>query len=162
MNIDDLSEEVYFLKYAFPCAFVTLQRRKITQEEYDELESAAYENGKISRERLTKVFAPAVRRMKKLAEEKVMELWSKELMKEYYWHRHNEIIDSRDESYAKAPDFLCELCRIVRAEVVRVEKNGYVVKIDNKRTRSVMSLCGVLDVGDQVMIHYGYACEKVT
>lgn len=164
---EELSVEDYFLRYAFPCSFITLQRGRISQGEYEELERAAHGDGSVTREKLEKIFSPAIRRMKKLALEKGMRMWSMELLRAYYWKRHNEIIEAREESYAHAPEVLCELCRIVEGVVVGAPGVGdvdraWVVKLSNGKTRPVMSLCGLLKVGDRVMVHYGYACEKIS
>jgi hypothetical protein len=161
MNDDQLPIEVYFLKYAFPCAFITLQRGRLTQEEFDQLENAALNNEVLDRKWLEKIFVPAFRRMSRLAEEKKMEVWSHELMREYYYNRHNEIIDAREESYKYAPEILCELCKVLRAEVIGTNGENAVVKLPGGKKRPVMNLCGKLKKGDKVMVHYGYAVELV-
>jgi hypothetical protein len=153
----ELPIEVFFLKYAFPCAFITLQRGRLTQVEFDELENAAINNLIIERSRLEKIFVPAFRRMKKLAKKTGLDVWSKDLMKEYYHNRHNEIIEAKEESYKYAPLVLRELCKVMPALVVSEKDGSYVVQLENNKRRPVMSLCGKLNKGDRVMVHYGYA-----
>jgi len=151
--------EVYFLKYAFPCSFITLQRGRISQKEFDEMEKAALEDKVLERKYLEKIFTPAFRRMKKLAEKKGMKVWSKKLMREYYWKHHNEIIDKRQESYRYAPAVLRDLCRIVSGVVKGMKGKYFLVLLETGKIRPVMSLCGDLTTGERVMVHYGYACE---
>lgn len=155
--------EVYFLKYAFPCAFVILQRGKISQHEYEELERAAVTGVLVDREKLEKIFVKAFKRMKVLAVEMGVDMWSRELMQEYFWNRHNQIIDAGEGSYAHAPEILKELCRILPAKVEKVVGDNVVVRFENGKTRPVsIDLVGVLASGDRVMVHYGYAVEVVS
>lgn len=203
--------EVYFLKYAFPCAFITLQRGRISQSEFEMLERAAIAGAVVARADLERIFAPAMRRLRKLAEKKGYEMWSRELVAEYYFTNHNRIIDEGEGDYGNAPEVLRELCKIFPAVVVRFEQNslgqsashtsvlqggvqeeshtsmllrtfevdtnsvggvrafeadtnnvGVVVKMPGGKLRAVNTLLvGKLNEGDRVMVHYGYACEKL-
>ncbi len=174
--------EAYFLKYAFPCAFITLQRGRITKAEFEMLEDAAVNGEAVARSDLDRIFAPAMRRLHKLAEETGFEMWSRELVEEYYFKNHNQIIDEGEGDYGKAPEVLCELCKIFPAVVVQsgVQKElhtseelrtfeaetnnvGVVVELPGGKLRAVnTALTGALKKGDRVMVHYGYACEKLT
>ena len=51
-----MKSEVFFLKYAFPCSFIILQRGEITQEEFDQLEKAAINEDILPRKKLEKIF----------------------------------------------------------------------------------------------------------
>ncbi len=62
--------ENYFLRYAYPCAYILLQLKEISQEELDELEDVAVNNKEISRERLEKTFHNAFHYIEELAKKK--------------------------------------------------------------------------------------------
>jgi len=159
----ELPVEVYFLKYAFPCAFISLQRGRIDQSEYEMLEDAAINNRVIPKEQLEEVFVPAIRRMKRLADKMDLDVWSRVLLEEYYIKQHNQIIDEGIEDYAHAPEVLRELCKVRMAEIIEVKGDLAVAKLENGKDRAVQSdLVGMLKVGDKVMVHYGYVVEKLS
>lgn len=154
--------EAYFLKYAFPCAFITLQRGGIDAKTYDRLEKAAVAGRALPRELLESVFKAAFRRMGVLAREKKCGVWDLDLIREYYWKRHNILIRQGEGNYRYAPPALKKLCRIESAIVEKISGKTAVVKFRNGGKRPVMTdLCGVLKKGDRVMVHYGYAVEKL-
>jgi hydrogenase maturation factor len=154
--------EIYFLKYAFPCAFIKLQRGKITKRQYDSLHSAALGKKNINRSTLEKFFAVPVGHIKLIAKKMNVDDWSIEAIREYFWEKHDAVIDSGDGFYADAPKVLCELCRVEPAEVLRKGGNWAVVKFANNKKRSVLSeLVPRLKKGDRVIVHYGYIVEKL-
>jgi hypothetical protein len=157
-----LSVEAYFLKYAFPCAFITLQRGAIDAKTYDRLERAAVRGESLTRRELEKVFAAANRRMDILVREHGYKKWSFELVRDYYWKWHERFIKDGEGSYKFAPKILKDLCRVLQGTVVRGGKDTVVVRLKGRKTRPVMTeLTGPLKKGDKVMVHYGYACEKL-
>ncbi len=152
--------ELYFLKYAFPCAFITLQRGRISNSEFEKLEDAAVNGKVILREDLERIFAPAMRRLKKLSKETGLEFWSRELLEEYYFKNHNEIIEEGEGDYGKAPEILRELCKVFPATVESIREDTAVVVLPDGGKRAVNTcLVGLVEPGDKVMIHYGYAAE---
>jgi len=154
--------EAYFLKYAFPCAFITLQRGAIDAKTYNRLERAAVKGESLPRPTLEKVFAAADRRMDILVKENGYEKWSMKLVRDYYWKWHDRFIKEGEGSYAFAPDILKELCRVLPGTVMKAAKDTAVVKLKGGKVRPVMtSLVGPVRKGDKVMVHYGYACEKL-
>jgi len=154
--------EAYFLKYAFPCAFITLQRGGIDRKTYDRLEKAAIEGRALPRKLLEKVFAAADRRMDILVREKKYKKWSFELVRDYYWKWHDMFIKDGEGSYAFAPKVLKDLCRVLPGMVVRGGGEAVVVRFKGGRVRPVLTdLTGPLKKGDKVIVHYGYAVEKI-
>ena len=161
-KFQEMKIEAYFLKYAFPCAFITLQRGGIDQKTYDRLERAAVKGEVLPRDLLEKVFVAAFRRMEKLAKEKKCGVWNMDLIREYYWVAHNKLIRQGEGSYRFAPPALKKLCGILPASVEKVIGKTAVVKFKNGGRRPVMTdLCGRLKKGDRVIVHYGYAVEKL-
>ena len=155
--------EVVFLKFAFPCAFIALQRGRITREQFNTLEDAAVNNKVLGRGDLEKYFSPAFRRMKRLAVKKSLKVWSRELMEEYYLTEHNRIIDEGVEDYGSAPPVLKELCKVISGGVTNVRGSTARVGLDNGKTRAVnLDLVGPVGKGERIFVHYGYAvgiCE---
>ena len=71
------------------------------------------------------------------------------------------LINEGADDYGKAPATLKELCRVQKAKVIRKKGDVLIVEFGSKK-RPVMSDFVNADVGDEVMIHYGYAVEKAT
>ncbi len=156
-----MKPEVFFLKYAYPCAFIILQRKEITEKELEELEYAAVNEIALPREKLEKIFFRAFKRISQLAEELNKNKWDLEVIKEYFLNRHTELVEQGFEMESNIPKTLKELCKIHKAKVVERKKNLLVVKY-NGRTRTVMNiLTPSVRIGDTVTIHYGYAVEIV-
>ena len=154
-----MRDETYFLRYAYPCAFVIRQRAEIDDSLLEKLRKAAVNDEPVERELIEKIFFRAFRRIKKIAEELSKDCWDKEIIKEYFVNRHNKLIDAGIEEYSKAPKTLRELCKVYKAKVV--EKKGDVIIVEyNSKRRPVLSDFVKAEVGDEVMIHYGYAVEK--
>ena len=156
-----MKPEVLFLKYAFPCTIVKMQRGELTQEEFDKLENAAADNKILPREFLEKTYSNAFRRMGKVSEELKKDIWSIEVIKDYFLNKHNEMIDNNEEIYSRAPETLKELCKVYKSKVIDIRGDYMIVKYNDK-TRSVMkTLVPNVKIGDTVTIHYGYAVEIV-
>lgn len=157
---EDVPLELLFLRYAFPCVFITLQRKKITQKEYDSLNDAALNGLVVPRKRLERIFSAAFRRIGVLAKEKGWELWSAQAIKSYFHERHNRLIEDGAESYATAPKVLCELCKVLPGRVVKIGKDGASVRLRNGKKRAVLTcLLPNLALNDEVYVHYGYAVD---
>ncbi|MDP2926048.1 MAG: hypothetical protein Q8N99_06760 [Nanoarchaeota archaeon] len=153
--------ELYFFKYAFPCAFVILQRGNLSQEEYNNLNKKFLEGKSPSREILEKSFPVAFTRIKRLAEKMNKDMWDFEVIRRYWNKEHNRIINNGEGMYGKAPESFKDLCRINMAEVVERKGNMLIVGHDRKERIVFDVLVPDAKVGDKVKIHYAYAVEKV-
>ena len=153
--------ESFFLKYAFPCSFILQQRGEISEEQFEELESAAAGNRPLPRELLEKIYHRAFERISKLALEMGRGKWDISVIKEYFIVRHNTLIEQGMYSYAEAPEKLKELCKVLEARVVRLDRNVAVVEYSGKKRPVMTELVPELKEGDYVRIHYGYAVEKL-
>lgn len=159
---DDTAARILFLKYAFPCAGVTLARGKITQKEYDVLEKAVRTSRALPWKTLERIFVPARRRIREVAARIHGAPHDSAVIRRYYLEFHNEYIKNNDGSYARAPEALKKLCRVERARVIEKGGDYYVVKVSGGKKRPVSSLiCPDARVGDMVSVHYGYAVEKL-
>jgi len=157
----DASARILFLKYAFPCAGVTLARGKITQKEYSGLEKAARTSAPVEWKTLERIFAPAWRRIRESARELNADPRDLQTIREYYLKFHNQYIAAKDGSYAHAPEILCRLCRVEKGKIVSMGDDFFIVKIRSITRPVSRMLCKDASIGDTVSVHYGYAVEKV-
>ncbi len=151
--------ENYFLRYAFPCAFVIKQRGEINQQEYDRLFDIAVNNKEIKKEELEKVFFKAFNYINELAKEKNIDKWDFEVIKEYFLKRHNELIDQGRDMYKDAPKTLKELSKVEEAEIINKKDNILEVKFNDKKRFVSNVFVPEAEVGNKVRIHYGFAVE---
>ena len=158
--------ENFFLRYAYPCAYIIMQRKEISPEELEELEDIAINNKEISRERLEKVFHRAFDFIDQLAEKNCSYRWDPEVIKEYFHSYHNEVIDKGEGIYATAPEMLKELSRVEKAKVT--DKKDDVLAVEYKDKKGKLKSRCVLNhfvpsvkIRDIVTIHYGYAVEVI-
>jgi hypothetical protein len=156
--------ENFFLRYAYPCAYIILQRKEITQHELDELENIAINNLPISKERLEKIFYKAFEFIDLLAEEQGKERWDPEIIREYFYSYHNKMIDKGIGIYATAPPMLKELSRVDKVKVTAKKDDVLTVEFlgnDKKiRKRNVLNhFVPDAEEGSTITIHYGYAVE---
>ena len=153
--------EVLFLKYAFPCTYVKLQRGKMDQSVFNRLEKSAHNGIKEKRSFLEDVYKPAFDRMKINANELDLDYWDEKVIKNYFMTRHNQFIDDGDGFYATASSTLKKLCKVLKAKIVEIKKGKYIVDY-NFGTRVVNSeILPNCKVGEIVTIHHCYAIEKV-
>ena len=154
-----MEAEVFFIKYAFPCAFILVQRKEITEKELEELEDAAIHEKILQRERLENIFFRAFRRIEPIAQEMKKDKWNLEVLKEYFLKRHSKLVENGFEMSIKIPRTLKELCKIQKAKVAERKGNLLVVQYENKTRTVISSLTPLVKIGDEVTIHYGYAVE---
>ena len=151
--------ENYFLRYAFPCAFIIKQRGEISQEEYDKLLDTAINNKSVEREELEKIFFRAFKYINELAKEKNRAKWDFSIIKEYFLKRHNELIEQGRDMYKNAPKTLRDLSKVNEAEIINKKSNILEVKFNNKKRFVSNVFVPEAKIGDKVRIHYGFAVE---
>jgi hypothetical protein len=156
------TSEVYFLKYAFPCAGVLRDKGDISEERYLELESAFRMKRGLERSLLEETFPAAFRRIRNLAQKMGKEPFDIEVIEEYWLRDHNKIIDEGEGNYSKFPNWFKDYCKVHEAEVIGKLKAGFVRVRYNGVERNVQGeLISDLGVGDVVRIHHAYAVERV-
>ena len=156
----DLTPEQLFLRYAVPCAFVLRQRGDVEDEMVAKLEMAAMGEEVVERDTIEKIFSAAFRRIDKVAKEMGKDRWDTEVIREYFLNRHNQFIAEGDGEYARAPQTLKDLCRVERAKVVSKHGSFYIVNLKDGKTRTVIPpFVHGAEVGDEIIIHYGYGVE---
>lgn len=147
-----MQPEIYFLRYAFPCARVLLDIRKtITQQDYKIIENAVEKDIPLERPYLERIFPRAFIGLKKISED----YWNVETIREYFWNRHEENIS------ADLPQMVRRLCAVEKGRLVRQVGRHFVADLGGDDIRTVVALYQNARPGDIVMVHYGYAVEAV-
>ncbi|MBW2997072.1 hypothetical protein KY349_01885 [Candidatus Woesearchaeota archaeon] len=144
--------EVYFLRYAFPCARVLVDFRKsISEEEYEQMKEAVDNDTPMPRDYLEKVFHKAIEGMKRIDSD----FWNIKTIKKYFCEGHEAML-SKD-----LPQTVKRLCVVKPGKLVKEFKGFFRVDLGEGDVRIVAPLYKDAKVGDTAMIHYGYAVEKV-
>lgn len=144
--------ETYFLKYAFSCARVLLDIRKtITVEDYEHLRKAVETDTPLPREYLEKTFPKAIEGLKKIAPN----YWDIRVIREYFWNQHEKHI-SKD-----LPPVVKRLCVVKKGRITKQIGRYFQVDLGGGDIRAVNALYPNAKQGDEVMVHYGYAVEKI-
>jgi len=147
--------EHYFLRYAFPCAYIIKDQGEINEEEFQELYNSAKNLTPISREKLEKVFFRAFKKMRK----HYSDVWVKKNIANYFKIKHNKEIDNKEGYYKTASEDICKLSKVFKAKVI--EKRGVTLLVQySEGKRRVFNDFVDAQVGDFVFIHFGYAIES--
>ena len=155
-----MNPEVFFLKYAYPCSYILLQRKEISEEQLENLRQAAIKGLVIPKEKLEKIYFRAFEKITPIAKDLGKDKWDLEVLKEYFITRHNEVIDKGMYAYAKAPPVLKELCKVHKAKIIDKKDNILIVQYSQGKIRPVNNeLVPEAEIGETVTIHYGYAIE---
>lgn len=154
--------EQYFFRYAFPCTEVILQKKKITQQRFDDLKFAAENNIVPSRKILEDTYKTALENLKDIAAKEGRDCWDISVIKKYFGQgEHNNFIDSGRGEYGHAPESLKDMCRIKEGIVDDIKGDIIRVKYDSKE-RMCRNIYGIgLKKGSKVVIHYGYIVRKI-
>ena len=117
-----MEPEVYFMKYAYPCAHILCDvRGDVSKEEFKAMEDAAVNNKTMDREYLERVFFRAFNRIERIADELGKDKWNIEVIKEYFVERHNDVLEKSDY-----PESFKEMCCVYEGTVMS-EADGEVV-----------------------------------
>ncbi len=151
------------MRYAFPCAEISVRLGHITQEEYDALEAALLAGESFPRTRLERFFPAAVRRMKEVAErEGILDYWSLEALHAYFLGEHTRYIDAGDGMLGEMMACEKDLCRCRIGEVLQVvEGNEMVLRVrTNEGEETVLGrYLPTAKKGDIVVSHRRFATE---
>ena len=144
--------EVYFLRYAFTCARVLVDYVKtITEEEWEAMRQAVETETPMDRAYLGKVFPKPIRELKKISPD----YWNIAVIREYFWNRHEEALTKT------LPPLIKRLCVVRKGKLIQQFGDVFKVDLEDGDVRNINVLYNDAKVGDIVMVHYGYAVEKV-
>ncbi|MBT7903231.1 hypothetical protein HN587_05190 [Candidatus Woesearchaeota archaeon] len=159
------SVEHYFLKYAFPCAFVLVQQGKITEEKRLALETALLNKTPLDKSELELLFPSAFRRIKQVAIQLNKPIWDRSIIEVYFKEFHNKFIDGKEGFYSKTPPSFREFCKVHRVKIIM--RNETTAKVEylepndniNRPKHMIVKLIPNVKVGDIVFTHLGYLIE---
>lgn len=151
-----MKAENYFLRYSFPCAHILLEKKEITEKEFNELKDCAVNNKIVSREMLEKVFYRAFEKIRAFAGKNY---WNLETMQRYWREQHNRDIDNGVGTYKTAPEIFKNSSKVFRGRVVDRKDNTLLVEYDGGKRRVFNDLIPEAKIGDYVFIHFGYGVE---
>lgn len=144
--------EVYFLKYAFSCARVLVDFRKtITEERYEELRKAVLTDTPLPKKLLEEIFHHAINGMKKITND----YWKVEVIKDYFWNQHEKHLSP------DLPPTIKRLCVVKKGKLIKKVDNYFEADLGDGDKRCLISLYPDAKIEDEVMVHYGYAVEKL-
>ncbi|NQU78483.1 hypothetical protein HQ545_01815 [Candidatus Woesearchaeota archaeon] len=144
--------EVYFLRYAFPCARVLVDFRKtITEKEYEDMQRAVEEDRPLSRDYLEKIFFKAFEGMRKIDDD----CWNVRTIREYFCEGHEDMLST------DLPPTIRRLCVVRPGKLVKEIKGFFKADLQDGDVRIVSALYKEAKVGDTAMVHYGYAVERI-
>ncbi|PIU63396.1 hypothetical protein COX58_00825 [archaeon CG_4_10_14_0_2_um_filter_Archaea_38_6] len=148
--------EIYFLRYARPCADFMLQRGEINCSELSKIDCMLYEKISVDREFIERIFYRAILPLKKISKN----YWNINTIKQYFHVVHNELIDSCSEGFEHLTGFQKELCRVHEGIVKSVNKDYYEVSCGNETEKVLKGWVNDAKPDDIVFIHYAMAVEK--
>lgn len=144
--------EIYFLRYAFSCARVLVDFRKtLSEEEYERLRKAVETETPVDRKYLEEIFHHAIEGMKEISDD----YWRVEVIQEYFWNKHKEHL-SKD-----LPPTVKRLCVVKKGRLVKKIGNYFEADLGEGDVRCISTLYPDAKEDDAVMVHYGYAVERV-
>lgn len=147
-----LLPEVYFLRYAFPCARVLVDFRKsMSEEEYERMRKCVESDMPMPREYLEKTFPKAFKNLRQINKD----CWNIKTIRKYFCEGHEDML-SKD-----LPPMVRRLCIVKPGRLVRKIGRFFRADLGGGDIRTVAPLYKGAEEGDTAMIHYGYAVEKV-
>tara|TARA_Y100000310_G_scaffold209958_1_gene210574 strand:+ start:2509 stop:2985 length:477 start_codon:yes stop_codon:yes gene_type:complete len=151
--------ETYFLKYAFPCAFIIREKEEINENKLKELETAAINNIPLTRAELEKIFFRAFEKIERFAAEKGKDKWDLELIKDYFLNQHNKEIEEGRGFYATAHPTIKELSKVYIGKVIKKNNDILTIKTEKGERKVLNHLVPEAQIGNIISIHYGYGIE---
>lgn len=151
--------ERYFFERAFGCTWGRVERKEMTVEDYGKLERLFLSGENPPRELIERFYFKAIEEMSGLAESLGKDLWTLEVVSEYWNKYHNQIIDGRKGMYKNIPDGLAEKCKYLEANIISKCPKDHVLVVSYSGKRRIVfdNLVPEAKVGDRVKIHYAYA-----
>ncbi len=154
-----MKPELLFFKYAFPCAQVLLDQKKINKETYQELKEMFEQNQTPNKEFLENTFKAGFRRLKTIADQMNRSPWDNDVIEKYFLEDHNKFIDNGEGDYATAPESFKKICKVYKVKVIDVQ--GNILSVSSEITPRILHNLEDVRVGDIVTIHLGFAVQVI-
>ncbi|MBI2597875.1 MAG: HypC/HybG/HupF family hydrogenase formation chaperone [Candidatus Diapherotrites archaeon] len=150
------SDRLLFLKYAAPCATTLVQRKKLSEKEFEEM-ILSLKKGIVPKGVPEKIFkvafamcsAMALRDGKKIDEK---------IIREYFWFGHDAVVDERFELMR---DFDPVQCKTYPGVVAKISGKSAMVKTSFGEKEYFSVFAPQIKKGDFVVVHRGFVVEKV-
>lgn len=154
MEIKDLK---LFLRYALPCAETLIRRGQVGRDVIElELEQAAV-TGERPETDAREVFPVAYARCSLIAKQAGKKVIDAEVIREYFWHHHDEAIEER---HKEVGDFDKEACRVLLGKVAAVSPPTVWTSLGKKECENPYGV--EFSEGDHIVIHYSRIIEKLS
>ena len=150
------------MRYAFPCAEISIQLRNVTRADYDRIEQALLKGQSLPRNELERYFPALIRRLKEVAEREGLPLyWTVDAVHAYFLKYHDEYIAKGDGMLGKMSPSEKELCRCRIGRVTDVK--GEIVRVETKQGAELVfsKYLPNIDKGDIIVSHRKFATERL-
>jgi hydrogenase maturation factor len=157
-----LEDKKLFLNYAMPCMVERVRRGEFTRKEFEKYCEDLVKEKEIPDEEMNNLFPVAMNFIDKSADklDKVKEdevTVDKEVVREYFWYDHDEVVKERMEHSRK------DYCLVLPGKVKKVNgKEGLVQTPKGDREVSLVFLKEKNLKNKNVTIHYYHACEVIS
>ena len=152
-----VSNKRLFLKYAFPCGKVLVNRGNISQKFLDEIKENIVKNRRLKEDYL-KPFKVALFFMADIAKKQGKTIIDEEIIRKYYFENHDEVVKWRADM---KPDIVVNSCRIKPGKILNINKDATVdtpIGILEVKLNFIPSA----KIGDFITVHYEYGCEIIS
>ncbi|MBC8500754.1 MAG: HypC/HybG/HupF family hydrogenase formation chaperone [Nanoarchaeota archaeon] len=156
-----MKPEQYFLKYSFPCAHTLLEMGSIDEKKFEELRKNTLQNKVMNRAELVILFPAAFRRIAQVAEKMKKDTWDVDVIRKYFLEDHNMYIDSKEGNYEKFSTEFRDFCKVYKGKVVHKEGDILTVEYGHRQRNVLAEILPEAKVGDTIIIHQGFAVEKL-
>lgn len=147
------------MRFAFPCAEISVQLGHITRDEYDRIERALLAQEPLPRADIERFWPALFRRLKEVAAREGRDYWSIENIRRHYLVHHDAYIDAGDGLLGEMMACEKELCRARTGRVASIEDSGERVLVLEDGTRILGRYLPGAKKGDTVAYHRGFATD---
>lgn len=149
------------MRFAFPCADISLQLGHITAKEYERIEQALRAGRPLPREEIERYWPALFRRLKEVAAREGLDYWDLGNIRLHYLKHHDAYIDAGDGLLGEMMPVEKDLCRCRLGRVEAVDGEVLTVKLpEGVATVSARYLPGV-SRGDIVAVHRRFATDRL-
>ncbi|MBR9693157.1 hypothetical protein GOV07_04495 [Candidatus Woesearchaeota archaeon] len=152
------------MRYAFPCAEISIRLENLSPRDYAELEEAIRNGKSLPRKHLEKLFPALTRRLKEVAEKENLPLyWTVDAVHAYFLKYHDEYIDKGDGMLGQMSPTEKELCRCRIGKVTeKRDQNVLVLETKDGEYLVLGRYVPEAEVGDIIASHRRFATERLS
>lgn len=151
-----MSDKKLFFSYAHPCGDVLVKRGRMGESTLRSIRKRLRVGDDINAD--PKLFRVAYALLSMLAKERGKKEIDAEVIREYYWGKHDEHVMSEAQS---RKDIIPEMCKVFPARVIEVSGEEARVETPVGERSINIEFVPNIHAGDFVTVHYSYACERI-